>query len=312
MTKPTINLNKEIIALFSGQASVVTTPKLYIMLTKNHALATVLNQCVYWSNKSEHKDGWFYKEYKEWFDEIHMPERSLRRRFDKLEHLGWISTKVKKVRGINMKHIFPHMDKIIESISIMLDTTCPDRPLCPESQNSANDEQKPCTKIAPTGHFVRSEPATLSDSSIYTDNYSHKKLTNCASSSSFLFSENTDKNLLAQKLPRDSRTPEEFLNECVEHVDNCSDKKFPRLQRANALVKLLKQLKESNVIFREVTKDTRQQKARVNETDQQRMNRLYVENEINKEKIDSTYKSAFLEKERHLLASQEGYKSQYL
>jgi len=174
MSSPKINLNKEIIALFSGQASVVTTPKLYIKLTGSHSLAIVLNQCVYWSNKSEHKDGWFYKQYHEWFDEVHIPERTLRRRFDRLEQMGWITTKVKKIRGLNTKHIYPHMDKIIDSISIMLSTDCPDRPTSPVSPES---EQKPCTKVAPTGQSGRSEPATLSDSSIYTEDYEQIKTT---------------------------------------------------------------------------------------------------------------------------------------
>lgn len=244
-----INLNKEILALFSGQASVVTTPKLYIMLTGNHALAIILNQCVYWSNKSENKDGWFYKEYKEWFDEIHMPERTLRRRFDRLEQMGWITTKVKKIRGTNTKHIFPHMDKIIASISTMLDTTCPDRPLCPVPESSINDEQKPCTKITPTGQNGRSEPAKVADSSIDTEDYLQKKLTNCESSSSFYFSETIDQDIVGQKLFRDDRTDDEFLKEVIEHVENHSDKKFSRIVRAQGAIKLLAKLKSQNIIF---------------------------------------------------------------
>lgn len=166
MSGSKINLNKEIISLFSGQASIVTTPKLYIQLTGSHSLATVLNQCVFWSNKSELKDGWFYKKYTEWYEEIHIPERTLRRCFERLEILGWITTKVKKVKGVNIKHIHPNMDRIIESISDMLSTDSPIRPLCPPG--SIND-QNSCTKIAPTGHIGRSETATLSDSSIYTE-----------------------------------------------------------------------------------------------------------------------------------------------
>lgn len=251
MTKTTtLNLNKEILALFSGQASVVTTPKLYIMLTGNHALAIVLNQCVYWSNKSENKDGWFYKEYKDWFEEVHMPERTLRRRFDKLEQMGWITTKVKKIRGVNKKHIFPHMDKIIDSISIMLDTTCPDRPLFPDTENSSNDDHNTCTKIAPTGQNGRSEPAKMSDSSIYTEDYRQKRTTNCEiSSSSFLFSEAIDQEILDQKLFRDERTDEEFMQAVLEHINNHSDKKFSRIVRAQAAIKLLKKLKSQNIMF---------------------------------------------------------------
>jgi hypothetical protein len=242
------NLNKELIALFSGQSSTITTPKLYVQLTGSLSLAIVLNQCVYWSNKSKCKDGFFYKEYEEWFEEINIPERTLRRRFDRLEQHGWITTKVKKVKGLNTKHIHTNMDLIIESISTMLDVDCPNRPLC---LDGANDEQKPCTKVAPTGHFGRSEPATLADSSIETDDYIQITTTNCQnpSSSSFVFSQTTDKNILNQKLERDPRTNEEFLKEADKHVEKHSDKKYPRLQRANALVKLLKRMKSDNILF---------------------------------------------------------------
>lgn len=84
-------------------------------------------------------------------------------------------------------------------------------------------------------------------------NYSLKE-TKLEPSSGFLFSKTTDQNLLEQKIKSDKRTDEEFLAECLYHVENHSDKKYPLLQRANALVKLLRKLKEDNVIFRYGTK----------------------------------------------------------
>ncbi len=82
------------------------------------------------------------------------------------------------------------------------------------------------------------------------NNYQKEETTNYESSRSIVFSKSTDQNLLNQKLSRDLRTDEEFLAECVEHVDNHSKKSFPRLQRANALVKLLAKLNADDVIFR--------------------------------------------------------------
>ena len=242
------NLNKEIIALFSGQASIITTPKLYIQLTGSYCLAQVLNQIVFYSNKSELKNGWFYKSYNDWFKETLIPERTMRHYLRILEKNNWVETKVKKINDKNTSHVRPNMDAIIDAISVMLDTDCPNRQNLP---NEAGLDLECCTKVAPTGKTCRSETAKLADSSIYTEE-NLQITTNCQpSSSSFQFSETTDKNLLNQKLDRDNRNPQEFLKECVDHVDNFSDKKFPRLQRANALVKLLKQLKESNTIFRE-------------------------------------------------------------
>lgn len=246
MSTSKINLNKEIIALFSGQASVVTTPKLYIQLTGSHSLAIVLNQAVFWSNKSKCKDGFFHKTYEEWFDEIHIPERTLRRRFDRLEQKGWITTKVKKVYGKNIKHVQPHMDKIIESISIMLSTDCPIRPT---SQERPEVEQKPCTKVNPTGHIGRSEPATLSDSYIETDDHFQNKNTSTAVSSDFFFSETLDRQMLNEKLCRDTRSDDEFLEGVVLHVNNHSDAALPLVVRQQGALKLLRKLKSNNEIF---------------------------------------------------------------
>lgn len=260
MSATKINLNKEIISLFSGQASVVTTPKLYIQLTGSHSLAIVLNQAVFWSNKSKCKDGFFYKTYEEWFEEVHIPERTLRRRFDRLEQYDWITTKVKKVHGKNTKHIKSHMDKIIESISTMLGIECPIRPTrqdilpseqtpCVKVNPTGQVEQKPCTKVNPTGHIGRSEPATLAVSYIEADNYLQIINTSTAVSSSFFFSDTLDQNLLSTKLNRDERSDEEFMENVVDHVDNHSKKTFSRIVRAQGALKLLQKLKSENIIF---------------------------------------------------------------
>jgi hypothetical protein len=294
MSDPKINLNKEIIALFSGQTKTITTPKLYIELTQSYTQANVLNQCIYWSNKSKLNNGWFYKTYNEWFEEIHINERTLRRIFKKLEKKGFILTKIKKVKGVNTLHIFMNVDFLIDCISNMLSQECPNRTLCP---NEPNDDQNSCTKSAPTGQSVRSEPDKVSVSggsiSLDTNNYFQKRLTNCvSSSSSFLFSETTDRNLLNQKLSRDSRTDEEFMVECLKHVENCSDKKFPVLQRANSLVKLLKRLKAGNIIFNEKESLGEKKKNELaNETDKQRQERQFFTYELLKEREDSGYVS---------------------
>jgi hypothetical protein len=151
------NINKEILALFSGQSNTLSVPALYIKLNNgSYTRANVLNQCVYWSNKSELGEGWFHKEYEEWYEETLIPERTLRRIFTEFEQEGWIKTKVKKVRGINTKTIRPNIEKIMDGIVKLLSVQKLPQP----------------AKVAerPTGQNGRSEPAKMSDS-IYTDNY---------------------------------------------------------------------------------------------------------------------------------------------
>jgi hypothetical protein len=241
------NINKEIIALFSGQASILTTPKLYVDLTGKHSLALVLNQCVFWSNKSKLNGGWFYKTYEDWFEEVHMPERSLRRYFDKLEEAGWIITKVKKVNGQNIKHIFTNLDYIIESLSNITNNDCPNQPTCPSGSIPI---QNTCTNIAPTGQSGRMEPANLAGSTIYTDeNIQNTKTYDPSFRSSSFLSKDLDQKALDQKLPEDRRSDEQFLESCAFHVDHKSDPSLPRLQRSYALIKLLTKKRNEGLLF---------------------------------------------------------------
>ncbi len=88
-----------------------------------------------------------------------------------------------------------------------------------------------------------------------------KKTTNCESSSSFVFSETIDREMLQQKLSRDNRSDKEFMQVVNCHVENHSDKKYPRMQRAQGALKLLKNHKADNIIFeiREGAQNTHKQ-----------------------------------------------------
>lgn len=112
-----------------------------------------------------------------------------------------------------------------------------------------------------------------------------KKLTNCKpiSSSSFTFSNTIDKSILDQKLDRDERTNEEFMIQVKEHVDNHSDKKFPFMQRAQAVLKLLTKMKSQNVIFYVAGKSPTEKTESVQkkETPQERDARYKKEREAN-------------------------------
>lgn len=116
MIHPTQNLNKTIIALFSGQTNTISIPRFYIQLTGGYTRGNILNQCIFYSNKSTLKDGWFWKCYSEWYEETGIPERTMRRILTEFENEGWIETKVKKNNGFNVKQIRPNIDKVIDSI----------------------------------------------------------------------------------------------------------------------------------------------------------------------------------------------------
>lgn len=58
-----------------------------------------LSQMVYWSDKSKREDGFFYKTYKDWHDELYLSEHTVRKLTKKLTEKGFLETKLKKANG---------------------------------------------------------------------------------------------------------------------------------------------------------------------------------------------------------------------
>jgi hypothetical protein len=279
MSTNKVNLNKEILALFSGQASVITIPKIYITLTESYHKAQVLNQIIYWHNKSECKDGYFYKSYEDWFEETNIPERTLRRHFKFLENELWISTKVKKVAGKNTIHFKPHLDKIIESISNLLSENIPIRPSDPDSGNG----QDTCTEITPAGHEGHSEPAKLSESIyIEADDYLQIKTTTAKTQtqSSSFFSEKQKTQILDFKLPTDLRTEGDFLQECEKHIVDQKNE-FSKLQRIKGLKDILQDLKDAGKHFKAKSSSQEKPEKKKEETQAEKHARWLKEREQN-------------------------------
>lgn len=68
------NTIRTIISQISGQENIVVVPKLFVKLTGDLTTAILLNQIVFYSDKSKRTDGFFYKTYKEWEEEICLTE----------------------------------------------------------------------------------------------------------------------------------------------------------------------------------------------------------------------------------------------
>lgn len=88
-----------IISQFTGQANVLTIPRVFIEYTGSMKAALLLSQIIYWTERTGDKEGWFYKTYKDWEDELMMSEASIRRARKVLEKMGLIETKIKKANG---------------------------------------------------------------------------------------------------------------------------------------------------------------------------------------------------------------------
>lgn len=125
---------KALIAQTSGQKNTLTIPKIYVELTGDLTTALLLNQIVFYSDKSKRNDGYFYKTYKDWEQELLLTERQVRNSANKLKKIGLIETKVMKANGSPTVHYKLDYDKLVDSIL----TKCQIRNL----QNVRNETDK--------------------------------------------------------------------------------------------------------------------------------------------------------------------------
>ena len=105
-----------LISSFSGQKNIISFPVVYLKITEDLNTALLLNQLVFWSDKSKRTDGFFYKTYGEWHEEIHLSEYQVRRSVKKLKELNIVETKLKKANGSPTLHYRVLMNNLSDSI----------------------------------------------------------------------------------------------------------------------------------------------------------------------------------------------------
>lgn len=82
-----------------GNANTIPVPVVFLELFEEYNTAVLLNQIIYWSDKTSRKDGYFYKTYQDWQEEIYLSEYQVRKSVKKLKELGFLETSVKKANG---------------------------------------------------------------------------------------------------------------------------------------------------------------------------------------------------------------------
>ena len=91
-----------LIKQFSGQARILTIPRIYIdMLGGDHLAALFLSQVVFLSDRAADGSGWFAKSYADWRDELGLSERQVRRIAQALTGFG-LETALRRSAGHEM------------------------------------------------------------------------------------------------------------------------------------------------------------------------------------------------------------------
>lgn len=73
-----------------------------------------LSQLLYWSDKG--KDGWFFKSYREWEEEIYLTEYQVKKCAKLCVERGFLETELKKAKGAPTVHYRLDFDKFLDSI----------------------------------------------------------------------------------------------------------------------------------------------------------------------------------------------------
>lgn len=127
---------KEIFNLLTktvGQTNILTIPTLFLKkLNGNHAAALFLSQLIYWTDKTQ--DGWIFKSYSDWENEIFVKEKKLREIKKELEELGLIETKIQKAYGVPTVHYKVNQDALIKFL------------LCDDAEKKGDDSEAAETK----------------------------------------------------------------------------------------------------------------------------------------------------------------------
>lgn len=68
-----------LVAKVMGRENTLAIPVPFIRLLGDHASAAFLSQCLYWCDRTDDPDGWFYKTAPEWHEELHLTSDQVRR-----------------------------------------------------------------------------------------------------------------------------------------------------------------------------------------------------------------------------------------
>lgn len=112
---------KKLINSLSGQANILTIPRVYLEITGDYQSAILLNQIVFWSDRTKRKDGFFYKSYKDWEQEILLTQYQVKRATSHLKKLGLVDTKLKRANNAPTTHYKINMECLTDEIIKKLD-----------------------------------------------------------------------------------------------------------------------------------------------------------------------------------------------
>jgi len=109
----------QVIKSLTGQANILTIPRVFIDFTGTVEAAMVLSQIIYWSDRASH--GWFYKSYPEWKEELALSEYHVHKAVKGLQGKGILRTRVMRANGSPTLHYLLDVEAFTKAITAFLD-----------------------------------------------------------------------------------------------------------------------------------------------------------------------------------------------
>lgn len=94
----------DLVKRFSGQENILSVPRVFCEVTGSLEAGMLLSQLLFWSDKGDDPDGWFYKSYVEWKQHVFLTEYQIRKFSKQFEEAGFLETKLKKANGTPTLH----------------------------------------------------------------------------------------------------------------------------------------------------------------------------------------------------------------
>jgi len=154
MPEPNQSYQQQVFAFISsiiGQKNIVPVPIEFVRFTGDYHAAALLNQIIYWTDRTKDPDGWFYKTYFDWEEEIALNKYFCSKAVRALTSMGIIETQVKRIfNGDTVLHYRILQDDFIDKFGKHLE----------KRNKSLNGSQEPLQTLG-SSNFKLPENHTL-------------------------------------------------------------------------------------------------------------------------------------------------------
>ena len=111
-------------------------PRRLITFCENMEYAVFLSQIIYWHDKGNNNQKWFFKSAKEWQEEINVKQKTIQRATRLFEKAGFLKTLVAKEYGKRVTHYKLNFNLLLKMLKGVDNLTSYVRTICPLLSNS--------------------------------------------------------------------------------------------------------------------------------------------------------------------------------